>query len=108
MNSTNKKQIIAVIILAVLNLLISNSTTGNGHTLEGHVIMARSPEMRSATITTLFFGIQLLSFLVGLLPALIPYKGKSYSEKWVTVSLGIAISVQAIAFLLSVSKLFIR
>ena len=108
MNSTNKKQIIAVIILAVLNLLISNSTTSNGHTLEGHVVMARSPEMRSATITTLFFGIQLMSFFIGALLAVIPFRGKSYLEKWVTVSLGIAICVHAFAFVMSISKLFMH
>ena len=64
--------------------------------------------MRKAAITTLFFGIQLMSFFVGALLAVIPYKGKSYLEKWVTVSLGIAICVHAVAFVLSISKLFIH
>ena len=105
MNSTTKKQLITVAILAVLNFLISNLVTGNGRTLEGHVVMARSPEMRSATITTLFFGIQLLSFVLGALFAAIPYKSKSYLEKWVAVSLGIAICVQAVVFLMGIAKM---
>lgn len=106
MNDTHKKQFIAVVILAVLNLLVANAAGGDGQTLEGHTITARSSEMRSATLRTLFFGIQLISFVIGSLLAAIPYKGRAYVEKWVTVSLGIAVGLQASFFLLGISKLF--
>ncbi|UOR05126.1 hypothetical protein MUN82_19585 [Hymenobacter aerilatus] len=107
MSNTNKKQLIVLAILAVSNLLISNLTVGDGRTLEGHTLTAGSPEMRKSIISTLFFGIQLISFIVGALVAAIPYKGISYSVKWITVSLGIAIVVQATFFLIGIIKLLI-
>ena len=108
MSATNKKQVIAIAILAVLNLLISNLAVGDGRTLEGHAILAGSPEMRKATISTLFFGIQLISFIIGALVAVILYKKLKYSVKWVTVSLGIAAIIQAGFFIMGITKLFIR
>ncbi|RYU76383.1 hypothetical protein [Hymenobacter persicinus] len=105
MNSTNKKQLFAVIVLAALNFLVSHFTMGNGRTLEGQVVEAHSAEMRQAAITTLFFGIQLISFVLGALLAAVPYKSKAYTEKWITVSLAIAVVIQAIILVMGIAKL---
>lgn len=105
MREINKKQLIALAILAGLNLLFSNLVAGNGQRLTGEAVLAHSPEMRRATLVSFVFGLQAISFILGGFAALIPYKKKLYSEKWLTFSLGIAITIQAIFLLGAVVKL---
>ncbi|RSK42295.1 hypothetical protein [Hymenobacter perfusus] len=107
MSSTIKKQLFAIVILAILNFLVSTFTAGDGRDLAGHVVEGQSEAMRGATIRTLFFGIQLISFLLGLLLALAPYKGKPYKMKVVPFSLTIAICLQSALLIMGGIKLFL-
>ncbi|RSK43205.1 hypothetical protein [Hymenobacter rigui] len=107
MGNTTKKQLFAIVILAILNFLVSTFTVGDGRDLAGHVVEGQSEAMRGATIRTLFLGIQLISFLLGSLLALVPYKGKPYKVKVVPFSLTIAICLQLALLLMGVVKLFL-
>ncbi|QNH61269.1 hypothetical protein [Hymenobacter sediminicola] len=106
MSSTNKKQLIALAILAVLNLLMSNFAVGDGRTLEGRVVAGNSTEMQGATIRALLFGIQFISFTIGAIIALVPYKGIGFKEKWLNISLSMAVLIQSAFLIMSAVKIF--
>ncbi|WP_460501800.1 hypothetical protein [Hymenobacter agri] len=105
MHTTTKRQLIIIASLAGLNILFGNLAAGNGHQLSGEIIAARSPEMRKAVLTTFLVSIQFFSFVLGALAALIPYRQRQFSEKWLTFSLWIAVGLHSFSLIASVIKL---
>lgn len=81
---------------------------GDGRQLSGEVVRAHSPEMRQGAITFFLIGLQLVSGMLALLVALVPYQKKRYQEKVETFTLLIALGLQAFFFIVSLVKLGIK
>jgi heme A synthase len=105
MQENTKKRLTILAVLAGLNILLGNLVVGDGQQLSGEVVLAHSPEMRRATLTTFLFSLQLVALLLGALAAAVPYRKKSYDEKVLTFSLLIAIGLQGLFLLAGIYKL---
>lgn len=108
MQATTKNHLITLAVLAGLNILLGNLVVGDGQDLTGRGIPAHSPEMRKATITTFLVGIQLISGLIALLVAVVPFQKKSYQQRVEATILPIAIGLQALFLVASLVKLFLK
>jgi hypothetical protein len=97
MQENTKKRLTILAVLAGLNILLGNLVVGDGQQLSGEVVLAHSPEMRRATLTTFLFSLQLVALLLGALAAAVPYRKKS--------SLLIAIGLQGLFLLTGIYKL---
>jgi hypothetical protein len=104
MQESTKKRLTILAVLAGLNILLGNLVVGDGQQLSGEVVLAHSPEMRRATLTTFLFSLQLVALLLGALAA-VPHRKKSYDEKVLTFSLLIAIGLQGLFLLAGIYKL---
>jgi hypothetical protein len=105
MRTTNQRLLLAVAVLAVLNFLMSGLTVGDAESLDGHIVEAHSSEARWAAFNTLFFHIQLICFLLALPLAAIPFRGRPYGQKLLTLGLVLAAGVQGLLFVLGVAKI---
>ena len=108
MQANTKKHLITIAVLAGLNILFSNLVVSDGQDLTGKGIPAHSPEMRKATLTTFLVGIQLLSGLVALVVAVVPFQQKPYQARVEASILPIAIGLQALFLVASLVKLFLK
>jgi hypothetical protein len=99
------KRLIIIAVLAGLNILLANLVVGDGQQLSGEVILAHSPEMHRATVTTFLFGLQFVAFLLSALVSAFPYQKKNYDQKVIFFSLLIAIGLQGMFLIASIYKL---
>ena len=105
MQAKTKKRLTILAVLAGLNILLGNLVVGDGQHLNGEVILAHSPEMRRATLTTFLFGLQVVALLLAVLAAVVPYQKRSYDDKFLTFGLLIAIGLQGLFLLAGLYKL---
>jgi hypothetical protein len=107
MQELHKKYLITLAILIGLNVLFGNLVDTGGQDLTGRGIAAHSSEMRRAMFTTLFFGLQLISFFLAALVAAVPYRKKVYGDKVLLFTQLIAIGLQSLFLLGALGKLLI-
>jgi VIT1/CCC1 family predicted Fe2+/Mn2+ transporter len=101
----NKLIIIIGIMILVNYVLSSFQTSSSAVHLDGTI--ASSDEVRQATIKTLLISINILGFIIGSLLNFIPFKGLSYSKRYLRTSLLTIIGIHMLFFLLgSLSLIF--
>jgi hypothetical protein len=93
---------IYIIICMVINLILVCFTPIEGtkaRHLDGR--SATQDEIATATIHTILIGIPLSGFILGTAISLFPYKGFSYSKKYLFFSLVIIFSLEILVLILS-------
>jgi Zn-dependent protease len=90
----NQRLILLIVALAVVNIMLSRLIPFDGQDLTGRVIAHNSPEMLGATVKSMLFYVQILGFALGLVAALIPYRGQTYYQKYFRASIICALGLQ--------------
>ncbi|MGC4233902.1 MAG: hypothetical protein QM594_13065 [Niabella sp.] len=102
-SSANKKQIFILVFCCLIMGVIVYCITpiqGGATDLWGNIVSEK--EVRVSVIKTMVLFIPLLSFLIGLIVSLIPYKKKRYVDKYVPFSLTILLVIYSVLFILRV------
>lgn len=94
-----RKYLIIAIVLGLVNLLVYNffNRTG-GFTLSGEYIEYSVIQALKSSIITLFISTPVVCFILGLIIAMLPYKGLVYSQKYLRAVL--IVMIIAYSFLL--------
>ena len=104
--ATRNKLLIYIAILSLVNFVISSLPDDRDITHLDRTT-ASADEVQSATVWTLLVTLPVLGFLLGTLGSLIPYRGWSYGQKYLGVSLLCIIGIHALLLLGSIIGLML-
>jgi len=106
LKSRTKRLVIYIGIMIVMNFLMSILIkNGEARHLTGE--SATTEEIKTASLSTLVFGITLFGFLIGSIVSFIPYKELKYREKYLYFSLVSIIGIHFLAFILEIRNLIL-
>ena len=95
------KWIIYIGIPALSSTLLS-WLFGTGQAVHATGEIASFQEVRTATLKTLFVNIPIIGFILGTIVSLFPYKGATYTQKYLRSSLLATLVLEAVVFIFTV------